>query len=105
MSSGMPPGSPSVSYAISMVAPSALRTVPLGITEKLWDGRSVRAGTPDPVNVRFVSEPSGVTVEQVRPEITYALRERVLRPGRSWVELALPGDRERSSGHFAAYVD
>jgi GNAT superfamily N-acetyltransferase len=46
-----------------------------------------------------------VTVEQVRPEITYALRERVLRPGKSWTELALPGDREPSSGHFAAYVE
>ncbi len=44
-------------------------------------------------------------VEQVRPEITYALRQRILRPGMAPAEAFFPGDRERSSGHFAAYVD
>ncbi len=53
----------------------------------------------------FIGEPSDVTVEQVRPEITYALRQQILRPGRGWEELALPGDREHSTGHFAAYVN
>ncbi|HEX4427725.1 MAG TPA: GNAT family N-acetyltransferase [Frankiaceae bacterium] len=53
----------------------------------------------------FIGDPSGVTVEQVRPEITYALRREVLRPGKSWDELALPGDREHSTGHFAAYLE
>jgi GNAT superfamily N-acetyltransferase len=57
------------------------------------------------VDVTFISQPPEVTVEQVRPEITYALRRDVLRPGRSWLELELPGDREHSSGHFAAYVE
>jgi GNAT superfamily N-acetyltransferase len=57
------------------------------------------------VDVTFISQPPEVTVEQVRPEITYALRREVLRPGRSWLELELPGDREHSSGHFAAYVE
>lgn len=48
----------------------------------------------------------GVTlVEQVRPEITFGLRQQVLRPGRPAEEAFFPGDRERSSGHFAAYVD
>jgi GNAT superfamily N-acetyltransferase len=48
----------------------------------------------------------GVTlVEQVRPEITFGLRQQVLRPGRPAVEACFPGDRDRSSGHFAAYVD
>jgi GNAT superfamily N-acetyltransferase len=55
--------------------------------------------------VTFIGEPSGVTVEQVRPEITYALRREVLRPGRGWDELALPGDGEHSTGHFAGYLD
>jgi GNAT superfamily N-acetyltransferase len=55
--------------------------------------------------VTFISEPPEVTVEQVRPEITYALRREVLRPGRGWNELELPGDRDRSTGHFAAYVE
>jgi GNAT superfamily N-acetyltransferase len=57
------------------------------------------------VDVTFIGEPPEVTVEQVRPEITYALRGSVLRPGSSWTELQFPGDRERSSGHFAAYVE
>ncbi len=57
------------------------------------------------MDVTFISQPHEVTVEQVRPEITYALRREVLRPGRSWLELELPGDRDRSSGHFAAYVE
>jgi GNAT superfamily N-acetyltransferase len=57
------------------------------------------------VDVTFIGEPSEVTVEQVRPELTYALRESVLRPGSSWAELQFPGDREHSSGHFAAYLE
>jgi GNAT superfamily N-acetyltransferase len=44
-------------------------------------------------------------VEQVRPEITFPLRQQVLRPGRPPEEAFFPGDGERSSGHFAAYVD
>jgi len=44
-------------------------------------------------------------VEQVRPEITYGLRQRILRPGMAPAEAFFPGDRERSSGHFAAYVN
>jgi len=48
----------------------------------------------------------GVTlVEQVRPEITYGLRQKVLRPGRPPEDSHFPGDRDRSSGHFAAYVE
>lgn len=57
------------------------------------------------MDVTFIGGPSEVTVEQVRPELTYALRREVLRPGRGWDELQLPGDREHSTGHFAAYVD
>lgn len=44
-------------------------------------------------------------VEQVRPEITYGLRQRILRPGMAPAEAFFAGDRDRSSGHFAAYVD
>lgn len=57
------------------------------------------------MDVTFIGEPPDVTVEQVRPEITYALRGQVLRPGKGWDELHLPGDREHSTGHFAAYVN
>ena len=46
-----------------------------------------------------------MVVEQVRPEVTYRLRQRVLMPDRSIAQAGLPGDFERSSGHFAAYVD
>jgi GNAT superfamily N-acetyltransferase len=44
-------------------------------------------------------------VEQVRPEITFTLRQRVLRAGLDASSAFFPGDRDRSSGHFAAYVD
>lgn len=44
-------------------------------------------------------------VEQVRPEITYPLRQEILRPGMAPAEAFFPGDGEQSSGHFAAYVD
>jgi GNAT superfamily N-acetyltransferase len=44
-------------------------------------------------------------VEQVRPEVTYRLRQEVLRPGRPPETAFFAGDRDRSSGHFAAYVD
>jgi GNAT superfamily N-acetyltransferase len=48
----------------------------------------------------------GVTlVEQVRPEITFGLRQQVLRPGQPAEDSHFPGDRDRSSGHFAAYVE
>jgi GNAT superfamily N-acetyltransferase len=46
-----------------------------------------------------------MVVEQVRPEITYPLRQRILRPGLPPAQSSFPGDRDRSSGHFAAYVD
>jgi GNAT superfamily N-acetyltransferase len=44
-------------------------------------------------------------VEQVRPETTFLLRQRVLRAGLDPSTAFFPGDQERSSGHFAAYVD
>jgi GNAT superfamily N-acetyltransferase len=44
-------------------------------------------------------------VEQVRPEVTFRLRQQVLRAGMAPETAFFPGDRERSSGHFAAYVD
>jgi GNAT superfamily N-acetyltransferase len=44
-------------------------------------------------------------VEQVRPEITFPLRKLVLRAGLDVSTNSFPGDQERSSGHFAAYVD
>jgi GNAT superfamily N-acetyltransferase len=48
----------------------------------------------------------GVTlVEQVRPEITFGLRQRVLRPGMPAEDSHYPRDQDRSSGHFAAYVE
>lgn len=53
-----------------------------------------------------LTDAGGVTVvEQVRPELTYPLRQRILRPGLPPEQSLFPGDRERSSGHFAAYVD
>lgn len=42
-------------------------------------------------------------VEQVRPEITYRLRQEVLRPGLAPEKSAFPGDRQPATGHFAAY--
>jgi GNAT superfamily N-acetyltransferase len=44
-----------------------------------------------------------VVVEQVRPEITYDLRARVLRPGLPPLEARFRGDSEPSALHFAAY--
>jgi GNAT superfamily N-acetyltransferase len=44
-------------------------------------------------------------VEQVRPELTIRLRQRVLRAGLDPETAYFPGDQDRSSGHFAAYVD
>jgi GNAT superfamily N-acetyltransferase len=44
-------------------------------------------------------------VEQVRPEISFPLRQRVLRAGLDPSTAFFPGDQDRSSGHFAAYVD
>jgi GNAT superfamily N-acetyltransferase len=44
-------------------------------------------------------------VEQVRPDITFPLRRRVLRAGLHVSTASFPGDQDRSSGHFAAYVD
>jgi GNAT superfamily N-acetyltransferase len=44
-------------------------------------------------------------VEQVRPEITYRLRQQVLRAGRPPETAFFAGDRDRETGHFAAYVD
>lgn len=42
-------------------------------------------------------------VEQVRPELTYRLRQDILRAGMAAEDASFAGDREASSGHFAAY--
>jgi GNAT superfamily N-acetyltransferase len=42
-------------------------------------------------------------VEQVRPEVTYRLRRKVLRAEMAPGTEVFPGDHDRSSGHFAAY--
>jgi GNAT superfamily N-acetyltransferase len=56
--------------------------------------------------VRAVRNAVDVTlVEQVRPEITYPLRQQVLRAGMAPEASFYPGDKNRSSGHFAAYLD
>ncbi len=44
-------------------------------------------------------------VEQVRPELTYRLRQQVLRPGMAPEESFFPRDHDAGSGHFAAYID
>jgi predicted GNAT family N-acyltransferase len=44
-----------------------------------------------------------VVVEQVRPEITYDLRARVLRPGLPPVRARFPGDAAADATHYAAY--
>jgi GNAT superfamily N-acetyltransferase len=44
------------------------------------------------------------SVEQVRPEMTYPLRQQVLRAAMAPEASVYPGDRDRSSGHFAAYA-
>ncbi len=46
---------------------------------------------------------SDVVVEQVVAPVTWALRQRALRPHQSIGETALPGDEDREAGHFAAY--
>lgn len=46
-----------------------------------------------------------VEVERVAAARTYALRQRVLRPHETIDQLALPGDDEPDSGHFAALDD
>lgn len=44
-----------------------------------------------------------VVVEQVRPEVTYDLRARVLRPGLPPLRARFPGDSEPTAFHLAAY--
>ncbi len=44
-----------------------------------------------------------VVVEQVRPEVTYDLRARVLRPGLSPMRARFPGDDASDALHYAAY--
>lgn len=58
-------------------------------------GRDDAAVTP-PNDDQFV-------VEQVRVEVTWALRQRVLRPHQQIADMALPGDDDARAGHFAAY--
>jgi predicted GNAT family N-acyltransferase len=44
-----------------------------------------------------------IVIEQVRPEITYALRASVLRPGRPPASARFDGDDAPTAMHFAAY--
>ena len=44
-----------------------------------------------------------VRVLRVAPEVTFPLRQRVLRPHQTVEEMALPGDDAPDSGHFAAF--
>jgi GNAT superfamily N-acetyltransferase len=44
-------------------------------------------------------------VEQIRPELTYRLRQQVLRPGMPPEDSFFPRDKDTSSGHFAAYLE
>jgi predicted GNAT family N-acyltransferase len=44
-----------------------------------------------------------VVVEQVRPEVTYDLRARVLRPGRPPIDARFTGDAAPDALHYAAY--
>lgn len=43
-----------------------------------------------------------LTVERVPADRTYPLRQRILRPHETLEQLALPGDDDPESGHFAA---
>jgi GNAT superfamily N-acetyltransferase len=45
-----------------------------------------------------------VVVEQVRPEVTYDLRARVLRPGRPPIDARFTGDAAPDALHYAAYA-
>lgn len=45
-----------------------------------------------------------VVVEQVRPEVTYDLRSRVLRPGLPPLRARFPGDDAADALHYAAYA-
>lgn len=53
----------------------------------------------------FVEASADLVVEQVRPEVTYPLRREVLRPGLPHERVFFADDRDRNSGHFAAYLD
>ena len=44
-------------------------------------------------------------VERVTADVTFPLRQRVLRPHETVDELALPGDADADTGHFAAFAD
>jgi GNAT superfamily N-acetyltransferase len=46
-----------------------------------------------------------VRVEQVSAEVTFALRQQVLRPHQTIEQMALPGDHDTDSAHFAAIDD
>ncbi|HVL92691.1 MAG TPA: GNAT family N-acetyltransferase [Acidimicrobiales bacterium] len=43
-----------------------------------------------------------IKVERVPAEVTFPLRQRVLRPHQRVEDMALPGDDDPHSGHFAA---
>jgi len=45
------------------------------------------------------------TVERVEASRTFALRQQVLRPHQRIADMALPGDDDPDTGHFAALVD
>lgn len=43
-----------------------------------------------------------VEVRRVAAEVTFELRQRVLRPHQTVADMALPGDDDADTGHFAA---
>ena len=59
-------------------------------------------GAPDPAGPPHSRLP--VVVEQVRPEVTYDLRARVLRPGLPPLQARFPGDGADEALHYAAYA-
>ncbi|HEY2301564.1 MAG TPA: GNAT family N-acetyltransferase [Acidimicrobiales bacterium] len=46
-----------------------------------------------------------VRVERVAAELTFPLRQRILRPQETVEQMALPGDEAESTAHFAALDD
>lgn len=44
-------------------------------------------------------------VFRIDPDLTYDLRERVLRPGAALVELQFEGDGDEPTAHYGAFVD
>ncbi len=46
-----------------------------------------------------------IEIHKIKPEQTFTLRQKILRPNQTLNECQYPGDLENSSSHFGAFLD